>query len=132
VVAKLHSNWPFSSTETTLLNTCAASALLNDAPPRAAAAQVKYQRKLVMNTSHSLLQRACSQNLNPALLFSINGECLQGERCTAASWQQLHLSHLDTEKKLFQFTFFKSWGRWIFVTRHMRLKPPPPQQQQRG
>jgi hypothetical protein len=39
-VAKLHSNAPFSSTEPTSLHTCAASALLNDAPPRAAAAQI--------------------------------------------------------------------------------------------
>ncbi len=40
-VAKLHSNSPSTSTKPTLLHTCAASALLNDAPPRAAAAQIK-------------------------------------------------------------------------------------------
>ncbi len=39
-LAELHSNWPSTTTVTTLLHTCAASALLNDAPPRAAAAQI--------------------------------------------------------------------------------------------
>ena len=40
-MATLHSNAPSSATKPTSLHTCAASALLNDAPPRAAAAQVK-------------------------------------------------------------------------------------------
>ncbi len=40
-VVGLHSNAPSSTTKPTLLHTCAASALLNDAPPRAAAAQIK-------------------------------------------------------------------------------------------
>ena len=40
-MAKLHSNTPSTRTKPPLLHTCAASALLNDAPPRAAAAQVK-------------------------------------------------------------------------------------------
>jgi ankyrin repeat protein len=40
-MAKLHSDSPSTSTKPTLLHTCAASALLNDAPPRAAAAQIK-------------------------------------------------------------------------------------------
>ncbi len=39
--ATLHSNWPSTGTKPTWLHTCAASALLNDAPPRAAAAQIK-------------------------------------------------------------------------------------------
>ncbi len=65
----LHSNWP--STTTTLLHTCAASALLNDAPPRAAAAQIK-------NTSCSRLVSAavrgcyCSKyNRNLVLLLTL-------------------------------------------------------------
>ena len=60
-VAALHSNVPSTSTKPTLLHTCAASALLNDAPPRAAAARIKefylfvgeggfYNRKLMMNS----------------------------------------------------------------------------------
>ena len=36
-LATLHSNGPSTATKPTLLHTCAASALLNDAPPRAAA-----------------------------------------------------------------------------------------------
>ena len=40
-VAELHSTWPSTTTKPTSLHTCAASALLNDAPPRAAAAQIK-------------------------------------------------------------------------------------------
>jgi hypothetical protein len=40
-VVGLHSNSPSVGTEPALLHTCAASALLNDAPPRAAAAQIK-------------------------------------------------------------------------------------------
>ena len=40
-VAELHSNGPSTATKPTSLHTCAASALLNDAPPRAAAAQIK-------------------------------------------------------------------------------------------
>jgi hypothetical protein len=39
--ATLHSKTPSARTKPTLLHTCAASALLNDAPPRAAAAQIK-------------------------------------------------------------------------------------------
>ena len=39
-VATLHSNTPSTATKPTSLHTCAASALLNDAPPRAAAAQI--------------------------------------------------------------------------------------------
>ena len=37
----LHSNWPSTKRKPTLLHTCAASARLNDAPPRAAAAPIK-------------------------------------------------------------------------------------------
>ncbi len=40
-LGKLHSNSPSTATKP-LLHTCAASALLNDAPPRAAAAQIKH------------------------------------------------------------------------------------------
>jgi hypothetical protein len=40
-VATLHSNTPSTATKPTLLYTCAASALLNDAPPRAAIPQIK-------------------------------------------------------------------------------------------
>ena len=40
-LAKLHSNTPSTRTKPTWLHTCEASALLNDAPPRAAAAQIK-------------------------------------------------------------------------------------------
>ena len=39
-VATLHSNLPLTTKKPTSLHTCAASALLNDAPPRAAAAQI--------------------------------------------------------------------------------------------
>ena len=40
-LATLHSTTPSTGTTPPLLHTCAASALLNDAPPRAAAAQIK-------------------------------------------------------------------------------------------
>ena len=40
-LAKLHSKGPSFTTKPTLLHTCAASALLNDAPPRVAAAHIK-------------------------------------------------------------------------------------------
>ena len=40
-MARLHSNGPSSTTKPTSLHTCAASALLNDAPPRAAVARIK-------------------------------------------------------------------------------------------
>ena len=40
-MAKLHSNGPSTATKPTLLHTCAASALLNDVAPRAAAAAIK-------------------------------------------------------------------------------------------
>jgi hypothetical protein len=40
-VKALHSKRPSTATKPTLLHTCAASALLNDAPPRAAAAKMK-------------------------------------------------------------------------------------------
>ena len=40
-VAALHSNTPSTATKPTSLHTCAASALLNDAPPRAAVARIK-------------------------------------------------------------------------------------------
>jgi hypothetical protein len=40
-VVGLRSNAPSTSTKPTLLHTCAASARLNDAPPRAAAAAIK-------------------------------------------------------------------------------------------
>ena len=39
-LAKLHSNLPLTAKKPALLHTCAASARLNDAPPRAAAAQI--------------------------------------------------------------------------------------------
>ena len=40
-MAPLHSNWPSAGTIPSLLHTCAASALMNDAPPRAAVARIK-------------------------------------------------------------------------------------------
>ncbi len=40
-LAQLHSDTPSTATKPTLLHTCAASARLNDAPPRAAAAAIK-------------------------------------------------------------------------------------------
>ena len=48
-MAELHSNGPSTTTNPSLLHTCAASALLNDAPPRAAAAQIKSTGKHFLN-----------------------------------------------------------------------------------
>ena len=64
-MAKLHSNRPSSTTKPTSLHTCAASALLNDAPPRAAAAQIK-----------TLLVRVTRCQL---LFFFGGGRLLQGK-----------------------------------------------------
>jgi hypothetical protein len=91
--AELHSKRPLSRTKATLLHTCAASARLSDAPPRAAAAAIKavlvrvaaavrgggeapsrtYNRKWVINTSQSCCRRGDSQILNPPPFVRLRG-----------------------------------------------------------
>ena len=51
-LASLHSHWPYTATKPTSLHTCAASALLNDALPRAAAAQIKTEPSFPRRTAN--------------------------------------------------------------------------------
>jgi hypothetical protein len=57
-VVGLHSNWPSTTTEPTLLHTCAASARRNDAPPRPAPPPAA--REPPPNKSSSSSSRRCS------------------------------------------------------------------------
>ena len=50
-LAALHSNAPSTTTKPTSLHTCAASAFVNEAPPRAAAAEIKNTDSLHVRVS---------------------------------------------------------------------------------
>ena len=67
-VAELHSNAPSTTTKPTSLHTCAASALLNDAPPRAAAAQIK---KLLVRVAAAVRGGATARKYNRIVVLIV-------------------------------------------------------------
>ncbi len=79
--AKLQSKAPSASTKPTSLHTCAASVLLNDAPPRAAAAQIKTVLVRVA-AEHSI--RSCPSNNGTALAHFVHSHALISFICPRA------------------------------------------------
>ncbi len=80
-LAKLRSKAPSATTKPASFHTCAASALLNDAPPRAAAAQIKTVLVRVA-AEHSI--RSCPSNSGTALAHFVHSHALISFICPRA------------------------------------------------
>jgi hypothetical protein len=79
-VAGLHSNGPSAAKKPTSLHTCAASALLNDAPPRAAAAQIK---SVLLGVAAAVRQPAVCVRAHLLQVFAV--DCRNVSSCPVAA-----------------------------------------------